>query len=485
MPEICAFLITAIVMFLYRKLTQPEGGDSAIWDYVAQCILRGQVPYRDVVEIKSPLSAYLSAAAMFIGKLIGIRDVIAVRLLNVLMAGLLSTVTYVVGVRYLRSRIAAAIAFVIPLTPSHLTEWVLGGTEPKLPMILFGMLCLLFVAKQKPFWAGFFSMLSCLCWQPGLMFTGIAFLIFSRYLTSWRDRAALKMIAGAIVPLLIVVLYFFWAGALSDLWSWTVAFDFHVYAPETAKSLRETLAVLSKVLIRVFRFDLIWVALGVAGLIAFAIESIKGKFKHGAQQDTSGSYSDALLISPLVYVGFCIINFQSGPDLLPLFPFIGLFAGYLIAKLSGFLPNPRFARLVPTLALTALFILVLLRSSIHRGDSTETIQHQYEQVSAISDLLEPPDRIYVHGSLELLVLLNRANLNPYIFLDRGKDSWIAKRRGGDFRDIIAEMESDAPKLVALSRLGKVAHRRELEQWVNDHYIKTPLPGFDGIYVRKQ
>lgn len=485
MPEICAFLITVIVMLLYRKLTQPEGGDSAIWDYVAQCILRGQVPYRNVVEIKSPLSAYLSAAAMFIGKLIGIRDVIAVRLFNLLMAGLLSTVTYVVGVKYLRSRIAAAIAFVIPLTPSHLTEWVLGGTEPKLPMILFGMLCLFFIAKNKPFWAGFFSMLSCLCWQPGLMFTGVAFLIFSRYLTSWRDRAALKVIAGAIVPLLIVVLYFFWAGALSDFWSWTVAFDLHVYAPETAKSLRETLAVLWKVLIRVFRFDLLWVALGVAGLIAFSIESIKGKFKHRAEADTSSLYRDALLISPLVYVGFCIINFQSGPDLLPLFPFIGLLSGYLIVRLSEYLPNQRLARLAPPLALIALLSLVLLRSSIHRTDSTETLQRQYEQVSAISGLIQPTDRIYVHGSVELLVLLNRPNMNPYIFLDRGKDSWIAKRKGVDFHDIIAEMESEEPKIVALSRLGKVANRRDLEQWVNEHYVKTPLPGFDGIYVRKQ
>lgn len=485
-PEICAFLITVIVMLLYRKLNQPEGGDSAIWDYVAQCILRGQVPYRDVVEIKSPLSAYLSAAAMFIGKLVGIRDVIAVRLVNVLMAGLLSSVTYVLGVRYFGSRIAAAIAFVIPLTPSHLTEWVLGGTEPKLPMILFGMVSLLFIAKQEPFWAGFFSMLACLCWQPGLMFTGVAVLIFSRYLTRWRNRAALKVIAGAVAPLLILILYFLWAGALSDLWSWTVAFNLRVYAPETARSLYETLAVLWKVLIRVFGFDLLFVAIAFAGLIAFSIERVKEIRKQGIQAHEGTSYRDALVITPLVYFGFCIINFQSGPDLIPLFPFIGLFAGYLIVRLSfRRQPERRIARVIPSFALIALLVLVFLRSTIFRTDPTETLQHQNERITAIARLLGPGDRIYVHGSVELLVLLNKANMNPYVFLDRGKDRWIAKRKGEDFHEIINEMESQAPKIVIASRLGKVAHRRELEGWIDDHYTRASLPGLEGIYVRGQ
>src|SRR5436190_14276801 len=86
-----AFLLSVVVMVLYRELNQPEGGDSAIWDYVAQCILRGQVPYRDVIEIKTPGSAYLSAMSMWVGSWIGVRDVIAVRLRQRALVGLLST----------------------------------------------------------------------------------------------------------------------------------------------------------------------------------------------------------------------------------------------------------------------------------------------------------------------------------------------------------------------------------------------------------
>lgn len=39
------FLFSIAVMLLWRLLDQAEGGDSAIWDYIAQAILRGQIPY--------------------------------------------------------------------------------------------------------------------------------------------------------------------------------------------------------------------------------------------------------------------------------------------------------------------------------------------------------------------------------------------------------------------------------------------------------
>src|SRR6266404_518397 len=153
------FLISIAVTLAWRLLDQAEGGDSAIWDYVAQSILRGQVPYRDVVEIKGPLSAYVSAIAMWLGKSVGLRDVLAVRFMQVLFAGLLSSVTFLVTEAYLRQRMTALIASLWALMSFHFVSWTEGGTQPKLTMILFGMLSLLLIAKDKPFWAGCCSML--------------------------------------------------------------------------------------------------------------------------------------------------------------------------------------------------------------------------------------------------------------------------------------------------------------------------------------
>jgi len=83
-------------MVLWRLFEQLEKGDSAHMDYVAQAILRGQTPYRDVVEIKGPLSAYLSALAMWIGKSAGMRDVIAVRFMQIMLVAVLCAVTFLI-----------------------------------------------------------------------------------------------------------------------------------------------------------------------------------------------------------------------------------------------------------------------------------------------------------------------------------------------------------------------------------------------------
>ena len=113
-----------------------------------------------------------------------------------------------------------------------------------------------------------------------------------------------------------------------------------------------------------------------------------------------------------------------------------------------------------------------------------TLSDQEREFTLISTVLTPDDKIYVHGDVEILVLLNMPNLNPYVYLDRGKDDWIARRTSGGFRLFIDEMEAASPKVVAISRLGKVAHRAELMQWVENHYDPMKLPGYDEIYLRR-
>jgi hypothetical protein len=480
-----AFTLTVAVVLTHRPWDRPERGDEAIWDYVAQSIVRGQVPYRDVVEIKSPLSAYLSAAAIVIGRAAGVKDVFAVRLLNVLMVGLVSVFTFLVAATYLRSLLAASIAFLIPLAPWHFAEWMVTGTEPKLPMILFGLISLLLIAREKPFWAGCFSMLSCLCWQPGLLFTGVAVLAFSKYLTRWRDLAAVKVLIGALVPLLALVLYFYSIGVLGDFWTWTVEYNFRVYAPETAKGLSGTVAHLWSVCTRVFGWDLVLVGLSVAGLIWFVVERIKASLREDNAVESPHRYRDAMAVAPAIYVVFCVINFQSGPDLIPLFPFMGMFGGWFAVQLGRVRFGRGLFRRLPGAALVVLVGLIIFRSVAEAADSELTLQEQEREFAKISKLLEPDDNIYVHGAVEILVLLNKPNLNPYIYLDRGKDKWIAKRNPGGFRAILEEMESSRPKVVAISRIGKVVHRVELRHWVEEHYDQIALPGYDGVYLRRQ
>ena len=480
---LAAFLVGAFVTLAHKPFSQPEGGDEAIWDYVAQCIVRGQVPYRDVVEIKTPLSAYLSAGSMLIGRRAGLSDIVSVRLFNIVMAGLLSAVIFLVVVEYLRSRTAACLAVLILFLPTHFSEWIVSGTEPKLPMILFGMLSVYFIARRKPFWSGLFSMLSCLCWQPGLMFTAVAFLIFSKYLTNWRDLGAARVLLGAAVPLAVLLIYFYSAGALSNLWLWTIVYNLKGYAPETAKSARETADLLSRVLIRVFKFDLIFVACSFTGFLWFVIERIKARREHLGFK-SQRFFVDAIVILPCIYIAFCWINFQSGPDLIPLFPFGSLYAAFFIAKLESLPLEEKLFRHLPAASVAVLLIIILFRIVNYRIYAAVTLPEQETQIVSLSNTLSSTDTVFVHGALEILVLLNRPNLNQYVDLRQGKDEFIAQRIPGGFTAFINQLEQSAPKIVAFSRAGRLHHREELREWITNHYDPLELAGFEGIYLRR-
>jgi hypothetical protein len=489
---VAAAVLGAAVTLAYRPFSQTVRGDCGIYDFIAQSILRGEVPYRDVIDPKAPLSMYLSAMAMAIGRSMGARDVIAVRWLCVLMAGLLSAITYLTAEAYLHSRLAAVIACSIPLVPSSLVLMMTKGTQPKLPMMVFGMLALLLVTHDRPFWAGFCSMLSCLCWQPGLLFAGVVFLTFSRYLTSWRDWRTVKVVAGAAVPLAVLVLYFYSRGALSDLWSWTITYTYSVFRPEGENPIGEALTQIWKIAHREFGSDLVLVGLSLIGFVMYALERVREKLKYGVR--SIDLYRDAIVIPPVVYFAFCIIDFQGGPDLLPFLPFFGLFAawffietGRLIASnrlVKRIMPRGGWKSLVPSVAIASILGLILIRATSYRPPSFD-LREQARAVSQIADYLGPDDKIYVHGTAEILVLLNRPNLNRYIALDSGADDYIAAQKSGGFKDVIDEIEAAAPKLVAISRLRNVRHSSELEHWVNEHYDELELPGYETIYIRKQ
>lgn len=492
---IVAFLLGVTVMVMYRPFSQLEGGDSAIWDYISQSIVRGQVPYRDVIENKAPGAGYLSALVMAAGKLAELQDVMSVRLLYVLLAGLLCTFTYLVAEIYLQSRLAATIAFLIPLMSKDLAVMLISGTRPKLPMILFGLTTLLLIARNKPFWAGFCSMLSCLCWQPGLLFTGTAVLIFSKYMTSWRDRRALKVLLGASVPLAVVLLYFFWSAALDELWACTIDYNYRVYLPEGNLGPAVALARLWYLINEVMGANIIWVKLSALGLLAFAIERLWIKLKGRNAFSEAELFKDAILIPPVVYLIFRTINYPGEDDLIPLFPFIGVFAGFFFSELARLLSSVRFfqrnlldtrlAQWVLVVPITLAIFLALYEAGKYHLEPGRTLPDQQRAFEAISNVLTPNDKIYVHGTLEVLVLLNRPNLNRYIFLARGTDDYVASKLPAGFKGLIEEMEAEAPKIISLSRLRNVSHRDELIEWATEHYDKLPLDfAHNSVFVRK-
>jgi hypothetical protein len=370
---------------------------------------------------------------------------------------------------------------------------MISGTRPKVPMMICGMLALLLVAKDRPLWAGVCSMLACLFWQPGLMFTGTALLASSRYLTSWRDRRALKVLIGAAVPLAVTLVYFAAKGALADLWAWTITYNYAVYFPEGHEPPGVALSRLWFLIGQVTDGQTVWVKLGIVGLVWFTAQRIIARLKRPPAE--ADDYKDALLIPPLIFFVFCVVNYPGADGLIVLLPFAGLFAAFACAALYEALASASFIKGRPALARFAMVVLIVplavagfnavKRARGFHVEAGRTLGDQRRAFQEIAARLGPGDTLYVHGALEILVLLNRPNLNPYIFLDRGKDRFLAARVDGGFDALLGGMKAAAPRVIALTRLQNISCRDALLDWAESRYERLPLDfAHNAVYVAK-
>jgi hypothetical protein len=485
-------VVATLIYSQFEFWSVPERGDRANWDYMAQVIARGGVPYRDVVNIKSPLSAYIGAAAIVATRPFGLQDVLAIRSVYFILAVLTVGFTFLVTDDYFSSRLTALLAATIMLTFNSFAT-LNCGIQPKTVMVLFGLMSLWAIKRDRPFEAGIYGMLSALSWQPGLLFVGAAGLAFSRYLTSWRDLKVVRLLAGAALPLLILVIYLGIAGALKDFFLWTIHFNYSVYGPREVRPLSGFFYWFNQLLSRPYRHERIYFYVAAVGFLITLAKEVWVGVRNGIRYCLGAAPRHAILIAPLVYYMFCMIDIQGGADLIPLLPFVGIFAAVAFSfAAAGLLAAIR--RLKPTVStkpleyaafgvvLAAVFVFSVADAfKFHRG--FPTLKDQYEGVKELTERLEPGDKIFTHGQTEVLVLSGLTNASKYFFLDRGKDMYLNKVEPGGYEGWFARLKAERPRVVALSRLRAVDHGKDFRQWMSEDYHRYDGTVF-SFYVRK-
>lgn len=489
-----AFFIAALFYIQFEFWKQPSEADRANWDYISQVIARGGVPYRDVVNIKTPLSGYIGAAAIIAARPFGLRDVFAIRIVYLLLGALVVAFTSLIAFDYFKSHATAAIAGAIMLAFTVFSFSTSSGVQPKTPMILFGLVTLWAINKDKPFLAGLFGMMSALCWQPGLLFVAVAALAFSRYLTSWRDMKAFRVLAGAIVPLAVCLAYFSIMGALSDFYRWNIEFNYSVYGPREARTIESFTNRFMRMLAGAFRGERAYFALAAIGAVVFLWREARQAKSNGLRRIRDGASHHSIIIAPAIYFAFCTINIQGGADMIPLLPFVAIFAAvsidFLIDKATELLARLRrgFDRVMlqrASAAFAALLILALnMRSARAEKVSFPTLQDQDAEVAEIRSHLEPGDKIFVQGAAQILVLSNLPNASRHYFLDRGKDSYLDVVEPGGFAGWLERLRAERIKVVALDRMKTLDYKEEFFKWVEQDYDERKGRIFT-YYVRKE
>jgi putative component of toxin-antitoxin plasmid stabilization module len=201
-----------------------------------------------------------------------------------------------------------------------------------------------------------------------------------------------------------------------------------------------------------------------------------------------------VLVSALVYLVFCTISLQGPDDLIPLVPYVAIFAAVAIVRCLDSTADLLF-KLVRqpshmVIKQTSYFLILcwILLSDFASASAYELREpHLREQVRAVNEMtshLGPGDRIFAHGNLQVLVLSGLRNADRHIFLDRGKDHFMDRVEPGGFTGWLTALKDTRPRIVVLRRIKNVDRQDEIMTWVQQEY-EVRDNGLYKYYLRKQ
>jgi 4-amino-4-deoxy-L-arabinose transferase-like glycosyltransferase len=254
-------VLAALALLAATTFMTPVSNDAGAYLAVADAILAGKLPYRDLFDHKPPGIYYLFAAVLAATQ----RSLLAVQIVQVLAVVLMAGLTGWLAWR-LWGRLAGALALLLALyggaayQGGHLTTevWVALGSAAALALLLHrpgqtpttaawllagGLIGLAALFKQT----GLLALAACALWAVSIQ-------------GDWRQigRRWLALAAGCSAPLLLTAACFAGQGALPDLWRAAVWSNLANY-PRAAWS-----SLLAGNLVNLRAFPLLWLGLLLA-----------------------------------------------------------------------------------------------------------------------------------------------------------------------------------------------------------------------------
>jgi hypothetical protein len=445
-------LFLAVALFSRFGLDEELRRDEAIYAYGGQRLVEGVPPYVSIIDPKTPLAHVLAGAAVAVGRVGGVDDLVAIRLGFFVIACLAVVAVYLAGIALfgsIRAGLAAAVAL---LAFKGFAIDALGGPNAKTAAVLFGLLATVLLVRRRWFWGAFAASLGALVWQPYAIY-GIVALV-AAWLSdgpSGRARRLGAVLAGGAIPVAAVLASFAAAGALADLVEYAVVLPLTgIDRGDTpfAQHVRHLIATVHSAYGP--SAWLLWI--GLALLVAVTAQRVWA----ATRRAPLGAEPLVTIVLPpaAFFVAFSLVDFQGYPDAYPLLPYAAL--GVAGAAAHGFaaldLRRPRATAVVGGGIIAAAAVATFAWYSGPRPEANALVA-QRADVAEVARLLGDGGTVHSLGDPTPLVLMGRASPSAGIFLSSGIDRWIVEHTPGGFDGWTDELAAADPDIVLIGGWG--------------------------------
>lgn len=473
-------LVVLVALVLFSPLNTPVlPRDEGVFVYIGQGILRGEIPYRDMLDHKGPLIYYINALGLWIGH----NSLWGVWLVEALILAPSLVLLYVLVRRTLG--VGPALFGILTWLAGFMI--VLGGNIVEEYAILPVVLAVCLVMFRPRLAAAYAGTLAGVLFmlRPNEIAAPVLALIFLLFdpvmAREWQvvRRGLLQFIfAFALIPGAFVA-YFAWRGALGYFVDSVFLFNFY-YVSEGSHPLSSLLAGFGYLILPV-----------LFSLVSIVWATARGKAVLSGEQRRLFNFAAALflLTLPLSVLSGRVYRHYYVPWLLPL----AVVSAYLPFFLDRSLIGPRLKRGLGLLAWSVLIIATLISIRIRAvpvlaGGKAPEEQQAVQSIQAFV----PEDRgLLIWGNeTGYAALANRTLASRYLYLipilTPGYGQSAAGQLLADIEEkhpIIIDTSPTDPDTPSLSvQPASYAYLSELYAFIHEHYHVIGTVASKGWFV---
>ena len=128
------------------------------------------------------------------------------------------------------------------------------------------------------------------------------------------------------MPLAIFIGYFWFERALADIYWWLIDYNLTVDAPRGLRTIPQLVDRFYRLMKGAFRPEWPYFLVSIAGSGDRCWRESRIIKRDGFKSLIDSATRHAVIVAPLIYFAFCLINIQGGVDMIPLLPFVAMFA---------------------------------------------------------------------------------------------------------------------------------------------------------------
>lgn len=458
------------LLLIFLGLTLPRiphvalKSDASLATYISQRIADGAAPYADYVIMHPPAAHLIGAAAIWIGRWVGLDAALSIRALCLIAALTAISVSYSVG-RAFDRRIGVLTAG--GTAGVMLMQITFAGVHVRSLLILFLLLWLICLQRQRWSWAGLGLAFAMMTWAGAASFmliTGLV-LVVSRP-RSWNSGRDLLL--GWVLGVALIIACVALMGGFTYFWQ-----QYVLTVPEYAlnklvgQAVRDEAQGIANLLDRTTLSlpDLVVGMIAAVGAVIFVLWRGRKAIHQPAQSP--------LLFALAVGIVMIFVDYQSAYDLVPLIPSAAALWGWTIAE--GMQRWVHLWALADTPFIrTTYAAIVLIGLSLVRGaalpHATDELTWQREAAAWLQSALPDNTSIQALGDLSMLVLADQQNASRIIHL--GPKSLLAMQNEGlSLQTWEDDLKADPPLLILIDvRNMREDYLSEFVDWISLTYL---------------